>query len=65
MKILFTGAIGVIGSQTLPLLIADGHDVSALCRGEAEKKLWRDSPARSWRRRPSRTDRRYAPNVAL
>lgn len=37
MKILFTGATGVIGSAALPLLLADGHHVSALCRTEVER----------------------------
>lgn len=37
MTILFTGATGVIGSETLPKLIAAGHEVKAVARSEAER----------------------------
>lgn len=37
MKVLFTGATGVLGKASLPLLIADGHDVTAVYRSQTEK----------------------------
>lgn len=37
MKILFTGATGVLGKACLPLLISDGHDVTAPYRSDTEK----------------------------
>ncbi|HEU4895245.1 MAG TPA: NAD-dependent epimerase/dehydratase family protein [Acidimicrobiia bacterium] len=36
MKVLFTGATGVLGREAVPLLIADGHDVTAIARSEAD-----------------------------
>lgn len=42
MKILFTGATGVLGKASLPLLIAEGHDVTAVYRSETEKE-WLDT----------------------
>lgn len=42
MKILFTGATGVLGRASLPVLIADGHDVTAVYRSEAERD-WLDT----------------------
>lgn len=41
MKILFTGATGVLGRASMPLLVADGHDVTAVYRSEPEKE-WLD-----------------------
>ena len=32
MRVLFTGATGVIGRWTIPRLIADGHEVRAVAR---------------------------------
>jgi uncharacterized protein YbjT (DUF2867 family) len=32
MKILLTGASGLIGSALLPRLLADGHQLTAVCR---------------------------------
>ncbi|MGB7860323.1 MAG: NAD(P)-dependent oxidoreductase [Acidimicrobiia bacterium] len=42
MKILFTGATGVIGRQALPMLIEEGHDVTAVSRSESDRD-WIDS----------------------
>lgn len=36
MRILVTGATGVLGRRVLPLLAADGHDVVAVSRGRPE-----------------------------
>lgn len=35
MRVFLAGATGVIGRRLLPLLLADGHQVTALTRGEA------------------------------
>lgn len=35
MKILVTGATGVLGRRVVPLLVAEGHDVTAVARGRA------------------------------
>lgn len=37
MKILFTGATGVLGKASLPLLLADGHEVTAVHRSNTER----------------------------
>ena len=37
MKILFTGATGVLGRAAVPLLTADGHDVTAVVRSGTER----------------------------
>lgn len=42
MKILFTGATGVIGRSAVPLLTKEGHDVTALARS-GEDREWLDS----------------------
>lgn len=39
MKILFTGATGVLGRAAVPLLVADGHDVIAVSRSP-EDAVW-------------------------
>ncbi len=39
MKILFTGATGVLGRAAVPLLVADGHDVIAISRSP-EEAVW-------------------------
>lgn len=41
MKILFTGSTGVLGRASVPLLIADGHDVAAVYRSDREA-TWLD-----------------------
>lgn len=38
MKILFTGATGVLGQASLPLLVAEGHDISGVFRSDAKKE---------------------------
>lgn len=38
MKILFTGATGVLGEASLPLLVAEGHDISGVFRSESKKE---------------------------
>lgn len=39
MNIFFTGSTGVIGRETVPQLIAAGHDVAAVARS-AEDHAW-------------------------
>ena len=39
MKILFTGATGVIGRVAMPLLSAAGHDITAVSRSDSDR-LW-------------------------
>jgi nucleoside-diphosphate-sugar epimerase len=39
MKILFTGATGVLGRASLPLLVSAGHDVTGLSRNE-DQSAW-------------------------
>lgn len=41
MKVLFTGATGVLGRAAVPLLVADGHEVSAVARS-GEDHRWLD-----------------------
>lgn len=36
MRILVTGATGVLGRRVVPLLVAEGHDVTAVARGQAD-----------------------------
>ena len=36
MQILVTGATGVLGRRVVPLLVAAGHDVTAVARGHAD-----------------------------
>jgi nucleoside-diphosphate-sugar epimerase len=43
MKVFVTGATGVAGSGVVPALVAAGHDVTAVSRGEAKGEL-----VRSW-----------------
>lgn len=38
MKILFTGATGVLGEASLPLLVAEGHDISGVFRSDAKRE---------------------------
>jgi len=42
MKILFTGATGVIGRAAVPLLTAGGHDMTAVSRSDADRAWLRD-----------------------
>lgn len=51
MKILFTGATGVLGKASLPLLVAEGHDISGVFRSEVEKE-WLEAVGA----RPARVD---------
>lgn len=37
MKVLFTGATGVLGRAAVPLLVDQGHEVSALARAEEDR----------------------------
>jgi nucleoside-diphosphate-sugar epimerase len=46
MKILFTGATGVIGREAVPLLTAGGHDVTAVSRSDSDRAWLRDVGAR-------------------
>lgn len=39
MKILFTGATGVLGKASIPRLVADGHDVTGVFRSEGKEWL--------------------------
>lgn len=41
MKILFTGATGVLGKASVPVLVADGHDVTGVYRSDPERE-WLD-----------------------
>ena len=38
MRILFTGATGVIGDEAVPLLVAAGHDVDAVARTDDQRR---------------------------
>lgn len=39
MKILVAGATGVIGQRLIPLLVREGHEVTAVARSEAKSRL--------------------------
>ena len=41
MKVFVTGATGVIGTRAVPALVAAGHEVTAVARGEAKADLVR------------------------
>ena len=45
MRILVTGATGVIGSRVVPLLLAAGHDVTAAVRRVRPRRTGRRWPA--------------------
>lgn len=45
MRIFLAGATGVIGSRLLPLLLADGHDVTALTRRTSDAEALRSKGA--------------------
>jgi nucleoside-diphosphate-sugar epimerase len=51
MKIMFTGATGVLGKASVPLLVADGHDVTGVFRSDLEKR-WLEAVGA----RPARVD---------
>lgn len=38
MKILFTGATGVLGRATVPVLLSAGHDVTAVARSQTDRE---------------------------
>lgn len=42
MKVLFTGATGVLGRETIPLLASDGHDVTAAVRPSSNTEWLRN-----------------------
>jgi nucleoside-diphosphate-sugar epimerase len=46
MRVLFTGATGVLGREALPALIAAGHDVTGLARGDDDAAWLREIGAR-------------------
>lgn len=46
MKMLFTGATGVIGREAVPLLTASGHDVTAVSRSDSDRMWLQDVGAR-------------------
>ena len=46
MKILFTGATGVLGRAAVPLLVADGHDVIAVSRSSGATAWLEEAGAR-------------------
>ncbi len=46
MKILFTGATGVIGRAAVPLISAAGHDVTAVSRADSERHWLEEVGAR-------------------
>jgi nucleoside-diphosphate-sugar epimerase len=46
MKIFVAGATGALGRRLVPLLMANGHEVSGLTRSEAKVKAIRDAGAR-------------------
>ena len=46
MKVFVAGATGVLGRRAVPLLVAAGHDVSALARSDARASLLGDLGAR-------------------
>lgn len=41
MKVFVTGGTGVVGTRALPALVADGHEVTAVARGDAKAALVR------------------------
>ena len=41
MRVFVAGATGVLGRRAVPLLVAAGHDVSALARSDARADLVR------------------------
>lgn len=45
MKIFLTGGTGVVGTRAVPALVAGGHDVTAVARGEAKAHLVRSMGA--------------------
>jgi nucleoside-diphosphate-sugar epimerase len=45
MKIFVTGGTGVLGSRAVPALVAAGHDVVAVARGDAKRTLVRSMGA--------------------
>ena len=45
MKIFVTGGTGVIGTRAVPALVAAGHDVTAVARGQAKAELVRSMGA--------------------
>lgn len=45
MKIFVTGGTGVVGTRAVPALVAAGHDVTAVARGEAKADLVRSMGA--------------------
>ncbi len=45
MKVFVTGATGVVGTRAVPALVAAGHDVTAVARGEAKADLVRSMGA--------------------
>lgn len=47
MKVLFTGATGVLGQASVPLLVADGHDVTGVARSSADPDRLAEAGARS------------------
>ena len=47
MKILFTGATGVIGRASLPRLIGAGHEVTAVYRSPDDRQWLEDVGARA------------------
>lgn len=42
MKVLFTGATGVLGREAVPMLVANGHDVTGVARNR-DDETWLDS----------------------
>jgi len=45
MRVFITGATGVIGSRVVPLLVGDGHEVSAVSRSPHNRELLRRAGA--------------------
>ena len=43
MRVLVVGANGLVGSRLVPALLASGHEVTAVARGEA-RRTWRGVP---------------------
>jgi NAD dependent epimerase/dehydratase family enzyme len=50
VRVLLAGATGVIGRVLLPLLLEQGHQVSAMTRSPASWTLASGRPSRCWRR---------------
>ncbi len=42
MKVLFTGATGVLGREAVPMMVANGHDVTGVARNR-DDETWLDS----------------------